>query len=80
MTPDPRLQDTKLLALAAFRLQQRRQHQVTDWRYTEGISALLDAARSLPKREPFSLPAAEECDGMARLLAEARLKGGEHGA
>jgi hypothetical protein len=62
----------QLLTLAAYRLQQRQQHQVPDWRYTTGISALLEAARSLPKREPFALPDLEECTGLARLLAEAR--------
>jgi hypothetical protein len=80
MALDARLQNTALLTLAAYRLQQRRQRQVPDWRYTEGISALLEAARSLPKREPFALPSVEECTGLERLLAEARLKGGAHGA
>jgi hypothetical protein len=72
MPTDPRLTNTSLLALAAYRLQQRRQHQIPDWRYTEGISALLEAARHLPTREPCALPAVEECTGMARLLKEAR--------
>jgi hypothetical protein len=82
MTSDPRLQSVPLLALAPYRVQQRRQHQVPDWRYTEGLAALLDAARSLPRREPFSLPDVEECDGLARLLKEARewQKGHDRGA
>ena len=72
MRNDPRLASVELLTLAAYRIQQRRQRAVPDWRYTEGLSALLDAARHLPKREPFALPDLEECSGMARLLAEAR--------
>jgi hypothetical protein len=80
MATDPRLGNTSLLALAAFRIQQRRQQAVPDWRYTEGLAALLAAARSLPTRAPFALPSVEECDGMERLLAEARLKGAGHGA
>jgi hypothetical protein len=78
MPVDPRLRDVQLLTLAAFRLQQRRQHQGRDWRHTIGIAALLDAARSLPPRGPWELPAVEECTGLARLLAEARLKGADH--
>jgi hypothetical protein len=80
MPSDPRLQNTALLTLAAYRLQQRQQHLLPDWRYTEGLASLLDVARRLPTREPCDLPAVEECTGMARLLAEARLKGGPHGA
>jgi hypothetical protein len=80
MNTDVRLTNPLLLALAAKRCQARQ--QTPDWRQSEGISALLAAARSLPKREPFSLPAVEECTGLARLLAEARTwqQGGEHGA
>jgi hypothetical protein len=78
MTSDPRLQSVPLLALAAYRVQQRRQRQVPDWRYTEGISALLEAAKALPQRGPWELPDLEECSGMARLLAEARQWEKEH--
>ena len=78
MTIDPRLTNVPLLTLAAFRIQQRRQHQAPDWRTTQGLASLLEAARSLPKREPFVLPAPEACTGLERLLAEARLQGGEH--
>jgi hypothetical protein len=81
MPIDPRLRDVQLLTLAAYRLQQRRQQQVPDWRQAEGLAALLDAARHLPRREPFDLPAVEECTGMARLLAEARQwEANHHGA
>jgi hypothetical protein len=82
MRNDPRLASVELLTLAAFRLQQRRQRQVPDWRYTEGLSALLDAARSLPKREPFDLSGVDTTSGMGKLLAEARAwqKGVEDGA
>jgi hypothetical protein len=75
---DARLQNTALLALAAFRLQQRRQHSVPDWRYTEGISALLAAAKALPRRDPWDLPSVEEPTGLARLLEEARRWEQEH--
>jgi hypothetical protein len=80
MPSDPRLENVQLLTLAAFRLQQRRQHQVPDWRSSVGLASLLDAARSLPARAPFALASLEECTGLERLLAEARLKGGAHGA
>jgi hypothetical protein len=78
MSVDPRLADMTLLALAAKRRHAKR--QVPDWRSSVGISQLLEAARSLPKREPFALPSVEECSGMEKLLAEARLKGEGHGA
>jgi hypothetical protein len=67
-----------VLVLAAKRRQAKR--QVPDWRTTEGLAALLQAARSLPTRAPFALPSLEECDGLEKLLAEARLKGGDRGA
>jgi hypothetical protein len=70
----------QLLTLAAYRLQQRQQHHLPDWRHAEGLCALLEAAKRLPQRGPWELPAVEECSGMARLLAEARLKGGDHAA
>jgi hypothetical protein len=73
---DPRLADPILLALAAKRCQARQ--QVPDWRASEGLSSLLAAARALPRREPFDLPAVEACTGLARLLAEARLWEKEH--
>jgi hypothetical protein len=82
MATDPRLGNASLLALAAFRLQQRRQHQVPDWRYTEGISSLLAAARSLPRRDPWDLSGVDTTTGMGKLLAEACTwqKGVEGGA
>jgi hypothetical protein len=55
MPVDPRLRDVQLLTLAAYRIQQRRHRHVPDWRTTEGLSALLEAARHLPRREPFAL-------------------------
>lgn len=75
---DPRLQNAALLALAAYRVRERRQRQVPDWRYSVGISQLLEAARSLPKRDPWAMPDVEECTGLARLLAEARQWEKEH--
>ena len=56
MATDPRLQHVALLALAAYRLQQRRQRAVPDWRYSEGLASLLEAARHLPPRDPVELP------------------------
>jgi hypothetical protein len=67
-----------VLALAAKRCQAKQ--QAPDWRCTEGLAALLQAARSLPTRAPFALPSVEECSGLEKLLAEARLKGGARGA
>ena len=52
MISDPRLRSVELLTLAAYSLQQRRQRAVPDWRYTEGISALLAAAKALPRERP----------------------------
>jgi hypothetical protein len=75
---DARLADLTVLVLAAKRCQARQ--QVPDWRASEGLASLLDVARRLPQREPFALPDLEECTGMERLLAEARQKGGPHGA
>jgi hypothetical protein len=77
MSVDPRLAHPVLLALAAKRVQARR--QAPDWRTTTGLASLLEAARALPTREPFALPSIEECTGLERLLAEARLKEGERG-
>jgi hypothetical protein len=71
MSTDPRLTNVALLTLAAYRIQQRRQHQVPDWRHTEGLASLLDAARHLPQRAPWSLPDLG-CTPMGRLVAEAR--------
>jgi hypothetical protein len=75
MNVDPRLTSTELLALAAFRVHQRRQAartQPPDWRYTEGLASLLEAARALPQRGPWDLPSVEESGGLAGLLADAR--------
>jgi hypothetical protein len=46
-------------------------HPEAAWQHTEGLCALLEAARRLPQREPFALPELEET-GMGRLLREAR--------
>jgi hypothetical protein len=78
MPVDPRLRDVQLLVLAAYRLQQRRQHQAPRWQDTEGLCALLEASRRLPHREPFALPDLDECTGMAKLLKEARQWEKEH--
>ena len=53
MTIDPRLAHTPLLVLAAMWASQRR--QASDWRQTEGLAALLAAARR-PERSPWQLP------------------------
>ena len=79
MTLDPRLAQVPLLVLAAMRARQRR--QIDDWRHTEGLAALLQTANALRPRDPWALPALEECRGLARLLAEARQwPEGRHGA
>ena len=73
-TIDPRLADATILVLAAKRCQARQ--QAPDWRQAEGISALLEVARRLPRREP-----GEDLDGggsMARLLEQARQWQKEH--
>ena len=77
MTTDPRLQDVSLLTLAAMRAAQRRRTQ--DWQHTEGLHALLESARqqALPRRSPWDLPDLDPCDGLARLLEEARQRQGE---
>jgi hypothetical protein len=85
MTIDPRLANAALLTLAAYRVQQRRQvarTQPPNWQQTTGISALLEAARALPRRDPWAMPDLEPRDGLARLLAEARAwqKEERHGA
>ena len=72
MTLDPRLTNVALLTLAAYRIRQRRQREVPDWRYGEGLASLLASARSLPQRSPWDLPDLESGNSMARLLAEAR--------
>jgi hypothetical protein len=78
MITDPRLTNVALLSLAAFRVQQRRQHQTPRWQDTEGLCALLEASRRLPQRGPWELPNLEACTGMERLLAEARAWEKEH--
>ena len=79
MATDPRLQNTALLALAAYRLRERRQREVPDWRFTEGLSSLLDIARRLPQRDPWDLPDLEhDQSGLAGLLREAREQAREH--
>jgi hypothetical protein len=73
---DPRLADMTLLVLAAKRRLATR--QTSAWEHTEGLWSLLQAAKALPRRDPWSLPSVEGCDGMARLLAEARQWQKEH--
>ena len=84
MTCDPRLTDVSLLTLAAMRARHRRGSSSMDWRHTEGLCALLEAARqqALPQQGPWELPNLEEHSGLARLLEEARQRqeGGRHGA
>jgi hypothetical protein len=71
MSVDSRLADPILLVLAAKRRLAQRQ-AAPAWLESEGLAALLEAARSLPTREPFALPSVEESGGLAKLLAEAR--------
>jgi hypothetical protein len=78
MSSDSRLADPVLLALAARRCQARR--QAPDWQTSVGLASLLAAAKALPRRDPWALPDLGECDGLAGLLAEARLRRGAHGA
>jgi hypothetical protein len=77
---DPRLADLTVLVLAAKRRLAAR--HVPDWQQTEGLSALLAAARALPQRDPWALPDLEESSGLARLVKEARQwhEEGRHGA
>ena len=66
-----------LLVLAARRCQARQ--QAPDWRTCEGISSLLAAARSLPRRDdPWALPDLAQAGSMGKLLAEARQWEKEH--
>ena len=80
MMADPRLQSVSLLTLAAMRARRRR--QMPDWRQSTGLASLLLAARSLPRRDPWSLPSVEDGSGLAGMLAEARQRQKErdHGA
>jgi hypothetical protein len=80
MSVDPRLADMTILVLAAKRCQAAR--QAPDWRTSEGLSSLLAAARSLPRRDPWDLSGVDTTTGMGKLLAEARTwqKGVEGGA
>jgi hypothetical protein len=81
MPVDPRLNSPALLTLAAYRLQQRRQHHVPDWRDSVGISSLLAAARHLPQRAPWDVSGVDTTTGMGTLLAEARQwEADRHGA
>jgi hypothetical protein len=74
---DHRLADMTLLLLAAKRRQAKR--AVPDWRTCEGLSALLEAARRLPPRDPCDVPTLDTTTGLGKLLAEARQKGGARG-
>lgn len=71
MSTDPRLQNTQLLTLAAMRLRERLK-QAPAWERTVGLCALLEAAKALPRRDPWDLPDLDPRDGLARLLIEAR--------
>ena len=85
MTSDPRLMNVSLLTLAAMRAHKRRQvAPAQSWAHTEGLHALLQTARqqALPPRDLWTLPDLDPCDGLSRLLAEARQwqEEREHGA
>ena len=70
MPSDPRLADMTVLILAAKRLAARQ--QVPDWRSAEGMHALLEAARYLPRRGPWDLPDLDDRSGLSGLLHQAR--------
>jgi hypothetical protein len=59
-------------------------HPKERWQETQGLAALLAAARRLELRDPWTLPSVEPWDtdtpltGMARLLHEARQWQREH--
>jgi hypothetical protein len=67
---DARLANVEFLILAAKRRLATR--QIPDWRVSVGISSLLAAAKALPRRDPWSMPALDTTSGMGKLLAEAR--------
>jgi hypothetical protein len=71
MKLDPRLANETLLILAAKRRQATRQAEA--WEHTEGLFALLQAAKRLPQREPWELDDIAD-SGLGRLLKEARLR------
>ena len=75
MSVDYRLADMTLLVLAAKRRLATR--QAPDWRQSEGISALLAAAKALPRGRTWAVPDLDG-SGMAQLLAEARAWQQEH--
>jgi hypothetical protein len=76
---DPRLTDTLLLLLAGRRVQHRlAQPPLPDWDKTEGLCALLQAAKLLPQRDPWALPALEPETSFSPLLREARQWREEH--
>jgi hypothetical protein len=72
MPLDPRLADVTLLVLAAKR--RRATRPPVDWRHTEGLFALLQAARALPPPGPWALPDLDDETGMGKLLREARAR------
>jgi hypothetical protein len=78
MPSDPRLANVQLLTLAAFRVRRRRQEAVPDWRTSVGISSLLEAARHLPRRDPWDVESLDATSGLGKLLAEARQWEKEH--
>ena len=52
----------------------------TGWQHTEGLSALLAAAKALPQRDPWDMPSVEDDrSGLAKLLQEARQWEETHG-
>ena len=63
MPTDPRLQNIALLTLAAYRLQQRLQHQVPYWRHSEGLASLWR------RREPCRSVAPGICPPSRRVVA-----------
>jgi hypothetical protein len=67
---DARLADLTVLVLAAKRCQAKQ--QVPGWRQSEGLAALLQAAKALPPRGPWELLDLEAAGSMGKLLAEAR--------
>ena len=70
MRLDPRLADLALLRLAAYRLR-HGPPRLPPWQETEGLCALLEAAKRLPPCDPEALAAGT--GPFAQLLREARL-------
>src|SRR5262245_48965325 len=67
------------LGLVCLRMAQKLEPVVEEpepaWIHTKGLSALLDAAKGLPKREPWDMADLDPEDaqtGLGKLLVEAR--------